>query len=204
MKIICVGRNYPDHIKELGNKQLEDIVFFFKPDTSLTKDEEDFYLPDFSTDCRYECELVVKIDKVGKSIPQAFAHNYYSFVTLGIDYTLTDWQQKAKDNALPWSISKGFDYSAPIGKWIPIKDLGKEIGDLNFCLKINNLIVQKANTSQMLHNIDSLIAYISQFITLKTGDIIFTGTPSGVGSIHIGDQLEGYLEDRLVFSQSIK
>ncbi|MBR1769439.1 MAG: fumarylacetoacetate hydrolase family protein [Bacteroidales bacterium] len=204
MKIICVGRNYVEHIQELGNEKPDSIVFFMKPDTALLKDGEDFYLPDFSQNVAYECELVVKISKVGKTIPVAFAKNYYEQVTLGLDITLRDVQQKAKEKGLPWTLAKAFDYSAPIGNFLPLKSLNKDIQDLNFTLKKNGETVQSANTSLMINKVDEIIAYVSKFITLKTGDYIFTGTPKGVGPMNIGDVFTAYLEGEQVLKVEVK
>ncbi|MBO6117644.1 MAG: fumarylacetoacetate hydrolase family protein [Bacteroidales bacterium] len=204
MKILCIGRNYTEHIRELGNEVPEDIVFFLKPDTALTKGDEDFYYPDFSDDIHYECEVVVKIDKTGKCIPVEYAKNYYSQIALGIDYTLRDIQSKYKSKGLPWTLAKGFDYSAPVSDFVLLKDLGKDIQNINFSLKKNSETVQDGNTAYMIHTVDEIIAYISRFITLKTGDLIFTGTPSGVGQIAKGDVLEAYLEDKLMLKQTVK
>lgn len=204
MKILCVGRNYTEHIKELGNEIPENIVFFLKPDTALTKGDEDFYYPDFSKEVHYECEVVVKIDKTGKNIPVSYAKDYYSSIALGIDYTLRDVQQKAKEKGLPWTLAKGFDYSAPVSEFIPLKELNKDIQNISFQLYKNNEKVQDGNTSYMIHTIDEIIAYISRFITLKTGDLIFTGTPKGVGTVQIGDVLKAVLETREMFEQHIK
>lgn len=204
MKIICVGRNYKEYIKELGNQENEDMVFFFKPDTAYSRDKEEFYLPDYSSNVQYECEVVVKIDKVGKSIPEKYASNYYSYISLGIDYTLRDWQQKEKEASLPWTISKCFDYSSPVGEFILLGDIKKTIDNIDFYLKKNDVIVQRANTKQMIYHVDKIIAYISKYITLKTGDLIFTGTPQGVGNIQIGDVLTGYIENKQVFQQKIR
>lgn len=204
MKIICVGRNYVEHIKELGNETPDSIVFFFKPDTSITKDNEDFYLPDFSDNVAYECELVVKISKVGKCIPESFAKNYYEQVALGLDITLRDIQQKAKEKGLPWSLAKGFDYSAPISDFFYLKDLGKDIQDINFSLEKNGEIVQQTNTSLMINSVDKIISYISKFITLKTGDYIFTGTPKGVGQMREGDVFKAYLEGKEILKVCVK
>ncbi len=204
MKIICVGRNYKEHIKELGNQMPEDIVFFFKPDTTYIKDKDDFYLPDFSSNVQYECEIVIKIDKVGKSIAERFAPQYYSCLTLGIDYTLRDWQEKEQLLSLPWTISKCFDYSSAIGDFLTLKDLGKSIDNIDFYLKKNDVIVQHSNSKEMINNVNKIISHISKYITLKTGDIIFTGTPKGVGPIQIGDTLTGYIEGKKVFQQRIK
>ncbi len=204
MKILCIGRNYSEHIRELGNEIPEEIIFFLKPDTSLTKGNEDFYFPDFSSEIHYECEIVVKIDKTGKCIPVEFAKNYYSQIALGIDYTLRDIQSKYKAKGLPWTLAKGFDYSAPISDFVNLKDLNKDIQNIDFTLQKNSQTVQEGNSKYMLHTVDEIIAYISRFITLKTGDLIFTGTPKGVGPIQKGDVLEAFLEGKSVLRQEIK
>lgn len=204
MKIICVGRNYVEHIKELGNETPDSIVFFLKPDTAILKDNEDFYLPDFSNNVSYECELVVKINKVGKCIPERYAKDYYDEIALGLDITLRDVQQKAKEKGLPWTLAKGFDYSAPISNFFSLKELGKDIQDINFTLQKNGNVVQEANTSLMINSVDRIISYISQFITLKTGDYIFTGTPKGVGQMQIGDVFKAYLEGKQVLKVEVK
>ena len=204
MKILCIGRNYIDHIGELDNQLSKDIVFFLKPDTALTKGEKDFYFPVFSSEIHYECEVVVKIDKAGKCIPLEYAKNYYSQIAIGIDYTLRDIQNKYKEKGFPWTLAKGFDYSAPISDFISLKDLGKDIQNIDFLLTKNGKIVQQSNTSQMLNSVDRIVNYISQYITLKTGDLIFTGTPKGVGIIQKGDILEGYLEGKAVLRQNIR
>ncbi|MDR0971407.1 MAG: fumarylacetoacetate hydrolase family protein [Bacteroidales bacterium] len=204
MKIICIGRNYLQHIKELNHTIPKEPVFFFKCDTALLENNNPFYYPDYSNDVQYECELVVKIDKVGKTIPQRLAKNYYSSIALGLDMTLRDIQEKEIKESLPWSLSKAFDYSAPISEFINIKELGKDIDNINFHLLKNNTIVQKTNTSDMIFSVDYLISYISKYITLKTGDLIFTGTPSGVGKIKEGDLLEGFLEEKKILHCQIK
>ncbi|MCF0210443.1 MAG: fumarylacetoacetate hydrolase family protein [Bacteroidales bacterium] len=203
MKVLCVGRNYVEHIEELGNEKPDSIVFFLKPDTALSHNNDDFYLPDFSEDVHYECEVVVKIDKVGKTIPVEYAHEYYSEIALGLDMTLRDVQQKAKEKGLPWTLAKGFDYSAPISNFLPLSEFGK-IQDLDFSLQKNGAIVQQANTKQMIHTVDEIIAYISQYITLKKGDLIFTGTPKGVGKVNIGDKFVGYIGEKEMFSINVK
>lgn len=204
MKIICVGRNYVEHIKELGNKIPDSIVFFFKPDTAITKGDEDFYLPDFSDNVSYECELVVKISKVGKCIPESYAKNYYEQIALGLDITLRDIQQKAKESGLPWSLAKGFDYSAPISEFFSLKELKKDVQDINFFLEKNGEIVQQTNTSLMINSVDKIISYVSRFVTLKTGDYIFTGTPKGVGQMKQGDIFKAYLEEKEVLKLRVK
>lgn len=204
MKIICVGRNYEQHIKELSNSRPTAPVLFLKPDTALVKGGEAFYYPDFSQHIDYECEIVVKISKIGKSIPVSCAKNHYEEVALGLDLTCRDLQEKEKANALPWTLSKAFDYSAPISDFFHLKELGKDIQNLDFSLSKNGTIVQTANTSQMIFSVDEIISYISQFISLKVGDLIFTGTPAGVGPIKIGDKLVGVLEGKEILKCEIK
>ncbi|MDX1761849.1 MAG: fumarylacetoacetate hydrolase family protein, partial [Christiangramia sp.] len=195
MKIICVGRNYTEHIAELQNEKPEDPVLFLKPDTSILLKKQPFFIPDFSEDVHYEVEVLVKIKKIGKHIQEKFAHKYYDEVGLGIDFTARDLQQKLKDKGLPWEKAKAFDGAAVVGnKWLDKKNF-ESVDDLNFSLQKNGEIVQQANTSHMLWKIDELIAYISTYFTLKIGDIIFTGTPAGVGKVNPEDRLEGFLED---------
>ncbi|NDV78162.1 fumarylacetoacetate hydrolase family protein [Dysgonomonas sp. 511] len=199
MKIICVGLNYHSHNKEMNRAPSsgeDSPVLFMKPDTALLNAGEkgEFYIPDFSSDIHYEAELVVRIDKMGKNIAQRFAHRYYSEITIGIDFTARDLQAGLKAKSLPWEISKAFDNSAAIGKLIPKDKFGKDITDLDFSLDIDGKTVQTGNTNQMIHPVDKIIAYASQFFTLKTGDLIFTGTPAGVGKVAIGNQLSGYIE----------
>lgn len=198
MKIICVGLNYQSHNKEMNralSSKDDDPVLFLKPDTAiLHNDEKHFYIPDFSSNIHYEVELVVKISKMGKNIAERFAHRYYNEITLGVDFTARDIQSELKSKGLPWEISKAFDNSAAVGIFVSKDKFGKEINNLNFKLEIDGKVVQAANTSQMIHSVDKIIAYASQFFTLKTGDLIYTGTPAGVGKIEIGNHLMGYLE----------
>ena len=204
MKIICVGRNYTDHIEELKNEKPEDPVLFQKPDTSILLKKQPFFIPDFSDDIHYEVEVLVKIKKIGKHIQEKFAHKYYDEIGLGIDFTARDLQQKLKEKGLPWEKAKAFDGAAVIGnKWLNKKDLSN-VDELNFSLQKNGEVVQQASTSHMLWKIDELIAYISTYFTLKIGDIIFTGTPSGVGKVSPDDRLEGFLEDQKMFSIKVK
>ena len=202
MKLICIGRNYVKHIEELGNEKPESPIIFLKPDSALIKNNDPFYYPDFSTDIHYEVEILVKIKKVGKSIPANFAHKYYDEIGLGIDLTARDLQSKAKAKGLPWDLAKGFNGSAPISSFINKHPFN--VQDLNFSLKLNNITVQSSNTSLMLWSIDEMIAYVSQYMTLKKGDILFTGTPEGVGPIKIGDQLEGFIESQNMFHFEIR
>lgn len=204
MKIICIGRNYTDHISELQNEKPEDPVIFLKPDTSILLKKQPFFIPDFSEEVHYEVEVLVKIKKVGKHIQEKFAHKYYDEIGLGIDFTARDLQQKLKERGLPWEKAKAFDGAAVIGeKWLA-KDSVADINMLNFSLEKNGEIVQKSNTELMLWKIDELIAYVSQFFTLKIGDIIFTGTPAGVGKVSAEDRLTGFIEDKQIFSIQTK
>jgi acylpyruvate hydrolase len=203
MKIICIGRNYADHAKEMKAEVPTEPVFFMKPDTSLLKDGNDFYFPEFTKDLHYECEMIVRIDKMGKHIAEKHAHKYYSQITLGIDFTARDLQQKCKEKGLPWEIAKGFENSAPIStEWIDVKDV--DLSKLNFSLSKNGESVQVGNTNDMIFSVDQLISYLSQFFTLKTGDLIYTGTPAGVGPVSIGDKLEGFIGERKMFQFEIK
>lgn len=203
MKIICVGRNYAAHAKELNNPVPKEPVIFLKPDTALLPKSMPFFYPSFSKDIHYEAELVVKIDRVGKNISQKFANKYYSELTVGIDFTARDIQQECKEKGLPWERAKAFDGSAPLGKFIA-KEKFQELEQLNFSLKINGEDRQQGNTANMLFSIDAIIEYISQFFTLKIGDLIFTGTPEGVGPIVINDHFEAYLEEEKVLDLRIK
>lgn len=201
MKIICIGRNYLKHAEEMGKSITKDPIFFLKPDTSLITKRQPFFLPNFSENIHYEAELVYKIKKVGKSIDPIFSKDYYDKVGLGIDFTARDLQAKCKSNGHPWEIAKSFDQSALVGEHF--YDVSS-IKDLNFSLLKNGETVQKGNANEMVFNIDQIISYISKFITLKIGDLIFTGTPSGVGSVKIGDNLEGFINEERVFSLNIK
>jgi len=203
MKIICVGRNYMEHIKELNNNIPKDPVIFTKPDTSLLLNNKDFCYPNFSEKIHFEVELLIKISKKGKNISENFAKKYYDQIGVGIDFTARDLQEKAKKRGLPWLISKGFDHSAPISKFVPI-DNYKNIQNISFRLEKNEKTVQRGNSNLMIYKIDFLIHYISNFIHLTEGDIIFTGTPKGVGSIIKGDNLKAYIEDEKFLDFNIK
>ncbi len=204
MKIICIGRNYTEHIAELENEKPEEPVIFLKPDTAILLKKQPFFIPDFSEDVHYEVEVLVKIKKVGKHIQPKFAHKYYDEIGLGIDFTARDLQKKLKEKGLPWEKAKAFDGAAVIGeKWISKKSFS-EINNINFSLLKNEENVQQGNTSLMLWKIDELIAYVSEFFTLKIGDIIFTGTPAGVGKVEANDRLTGFLEKEKMFSINIK
>lgn len=207
MKIICVGINYQSHKEEIGQSfclRENEPVLFLKPDSAiLHSDKNQFYIPDFSSNIHYEAEIVVKISKMGKNIAERFAYRYYDEITLGLDFTARDLQTELRKAGLPWEISKAFDNSAFVGKWLS-KDLIKEgIGCVDFHLQKNNTIVQQANSSEMIYSIDQIIAYASKYFTLKTGDLIFTGTPAGVGKVEIGDILKGYIENIELFEVQI-
>ncbi|MBI4946707.1 MAG: fumarylacetoacetate hydrolase family protein [Bacteroidetes bacterium] len=232
MKIICIGQNYLEHIKELNSAIPEEPVFFLKPDTALLLDNKPFYLPDFSNDIHHEVEIVLKINRVGKNIAEQFAHKYYEELTVGIDFTARDIQQVQKTKGLPWEKAKAFDFSATVGRFVTKKSLspalpeGKGVAlknpslrttigcdrrsfridsnNLNFHLDINGKTVQKGNTSDLLFSFDKIIAFISQFITLKIGDLIYTGTPVGIGAVKIGDKLEAYMEGEKLLGFEVK
>jgi 2-keto-4-pentenoate hydratase/2-oxohepta-3-ene-1,7-dioic acid hydratase in catechol pathway len=202
MKIICIGRNYAEHAKEMNSAVPTEPIFFMKPDVALLK-EGDFYYPNFTNDLHFECEIVVKIDKVGKNIEEKFASKYYSEITLGIDFTARDLQSQCKEKGLPWEKAKAFDNSAPISsKWIKIADLDFE--NTEFIFSQNGEVRQIGKTFDMIFSIDQLIAYISKFVTLKTGDLIYTGTPSGVGPVAIGDVLKASLNGNQMFEFKVK
>lgn len=203
MKIICVGRNYAAHIAELENERPEHPVLFIKPDTSLLQKKQPFFIPHFTDDIHYEVELVVRIDRIGKHIEPQFAPKYYSHIGLGIDFTARNVQQELKAKGLPWEKAKAFDGSALVGDWVPKTDL-PNLDSIAFSLEKNGEIVQRGNSAQMLWKIDDLISYCSTFFTLKIGDILFTGTPAGVGSVAEGDLLTGFLESKEAFSVKIK
>ena len=199
MKIICIGRNYVEHAKELNNPVPTKPMFFVKPDTALLRTHM-FYIPPFSNNIHYELELVVKIKKVGKSISKRFAHKYYDEISLGLDLTARDLQEECKEKGMPWEVAKGFDSSAPIGKWYQKKDLKS----LDFYLLKNGEKVQKGNPSQMVFDIDRIIEYVSKFMTLKKGDLIFTGTPSGVGKMEVNDVFVAYLDGKKTIDLRVK
>ena len=203
MKLICIGRNYTKHIEELENEKPSDPVIFLKPDTSILLKKQPFFIPEFSDEVHHEVEVLVKIKKVGKYIDKKFAHKYYDEIGLGIDFTARDLQAKLKSKGLPWEKAKAFDGAAVIGKWLP-KTQFADIDNINFSLKKNEEQVQTGNTRLMLWKINELIEYVSKYFTLKIGDIIFTGTPAGVGKVFANDQLKGYIEDQEIFSIKIK
>ena len=203
MKLICIGRNYTEHIEELENEKPKDPVVFLKPDTSILLKKQPFFIPDFSNDVHHEVEILVKINKLGKHIDRKFAHKYYNEIGLGIDFTARDLQSELKAKGLPWEKAKAFDGAAVIGKWLP-KDKFKNVDDINFSLEKNDETVQQGNTSLMLWKIDELVEYVSKYFTLKIGDIIFTGTPAGVGKVVANDKLTGYIEGEELFSIKVK
>ena len=203
MKIICIGRNYKNHVNELNNIVPTEPVIFLKPDTSIILKNQPFFIPDFSNDIHHEVEVIVKINRVGKYISKEFAHKYYDKIGLGIDFTARDIQQNQKKFGLPWEKAKAFDGSALIGKWVN-KTSFDDINDINFSLMKNNELVQQGNTSQMLWDIDSIIAYVSSFFTLKIGDIVFTGTPAGVGAVKENDKLKGFINGDEFFDLKIR
>lgn len=201
MKIVCIGRNYRLHAEELGNKVPDQPVIFLKPETALLRNNEPFYVPDFSHDIHYEAEIVVRIDKTGKAILPEFANRYYSSITLGIDFTARDLQNKLKSEGLPWELAKAFDHSAVTGDFIKID---RDIRDIHFHLNKNDQQVQSGHSADMLFTVDEIISFVSSRITLKTGDLIFTGTPAGVGPVTPGDTLTGFIGERQMFHFSIK
>tara|TARA_B100000212_G_scaffold81059_1_gene58050 strand:+ start:6076 stop:6687 length:612 start_codon:yes stop_codon:yes gene_type:complete len=203
MKLICIGKNYLKHIHELNSKKEDDPVIFLKPDTSVIQKKQPFFIPEFSSDIHYEVEIILKFNRVGKHIEPKFSKKYFDKVSLGIDFTARDLQRKFKENGLPWDIAKGFDNSAMIGDWLSV-DLFDDIDNINFRLEKNGEIVQKSNSSNMIWKIDQLISKASTFFTIKIGDIMFTGTPEGVGKVVENDLLEGYIDDKKVFSVVVK
>ena len=203
MKLICIGKNYLKHIHELNSKKEDDPVIFLKPDTSVIQKKQPFFIPEFSSDIHYEVEIILKFNRVGKHIESKFSKKYFDKISLGIDFTARDLQRKFKENGLPWDIAKGFDNSAMIGDWLSV-DLFDDIDNINFRLEKNGEIVQKSNSSNMIWKIDQLISKASTFFTIKIGDIMFTGTPEGVGKVVENDLLEGYIDDKKVFSVRVK
>ncbi|MCK0178036.1 fumarylacetoacetate hydrolase family protein [Flavobacteriaceae bacterium S0862] len=203
MKLICIGRNYTKHIEELENEKPKDPVVFLKPDTAILLKKQPFFIPDFSNDVHHEVEILIKIDKVGKHIDRKFAYKYYDEIGLGIDFTARDLQSQLKSKGLPWEKAKAFDGAAVIGKWLP-KTNFKNVDNISFTLHKNDTIVQDGNTNLMLWKIDELIEYVSKYFTLKIGDIIFTGTPAGVGKVVANDKLKGFIENEEMFSITVK
>jgi 2-keto-4-pentenoate hydratase/2-oxohepta-3-ene-1,7-dioic acid hydratase in catechol pathway len=204
MKIICIGRNYAKHAAELNNPIPQEPVVFLKPDTAILLKKHPFFIPEHSNEVHHEIEVVVKINRLGKHIEPRFAHKYYDEIGLGIDFTARDVQAKCKEKGLPWEKAKAFDGSAAVSRFFKLKDLNKPITDIDFHLDINGKTVQKGNTKNMLFPVDELIAHVSRYFTLKTGDLIFTGTPAGVGRVHRDDLLELHLEGERIFYFNVK
>lgn len=203
MKILCVGRNYAKHIEELKNAVPDEPVIFFKPDTALVRNNKDFYYPEYSKEIHYECELVLRFAKEGKYIAEEFARSYIDGVGLGIDLTARDLQTKAKKNGLPWALAKGFNDSAPVSEFLPVEDF-PDFQSIQFSCHINGEERQNGHSSRMLWPVDKLIAYVSKFVTFKKGDLLFTGTPAGVGEVKVGDHIEGYLEGKKMLDFHVK
>ena len=203
MKIICIGLNYMDHIREMNNPIPQVPVFFMKPDTSLIRNNNPFFYPEFTNDLQYELEVVLKINKLGRNVSEKFAHRYFNEIGLGVDFTARDLQRICKDKGMPWEMAKAFDGSAPISHFVP-KDKFENLNNLNFRLEKNDTMVQNGSTKDLVFKFDHIISYVSKFVTLRTGDLIFTGTPVGVGPVKIGDRLKAYLEDELMLDFFIK
>ncbi|WP_299754232.1 fumarylacetoacetate hydrolase family protein [uncultured Pontibacter sp.] len=203
MKILAIGRNYAEHIAELKNEVPDEPVIFFKPDTAVLRNNEPFYYPEYTNDVHHEVELILRVSREGKNIEQKFAHKYYDAIGLGIDFTARDIQAKAKAKGLPWTLAKGFNGSAPVSEFLPLSDF-PDLQNISFRLDVNGETRQQGNSKMMLNSFDDIIAYISKYITLKKGDIIYTGTPEGVGPVKIGDRLEGYVEDKKLLDFEVK
>lgn len=204
MKIVCIGRNYADHAKEMGSEVPTEPVIFMKPDSALLRNNAPFFIPEWSENIHYETELVVKINRLGKNISEKFAHKYYDEIGLGVDFTARDIQQKLKEKGLPWERAKAFDGSAVIGEYFINKAEFHDLSNIDFRLEINGEEKQHGNTKDMLSNIDKLIAEVSKYFTLKIGDLIYTGTPVGVGPVKINDELKGYIENQCLFNFKVK
>jgi acylpyruvate hydrolase len=204
MRIFAIGRNYVEHIQELNNERPDEPVVFTKPDTAVLRNNAPFFMPDFSKDIHHEIELVLRVCKEGKNIEEKFAHKYFDAIGLGVDFTARDLQQKAKEKGLPWDIAKGFNGSAPLSdKFLPVGEF-KNLKDINFSLQIDGQLKQKGNTSLMLFSFEYIIAYLSKFFTLRTGDLIFTGTPKGVSAVSVGNVLSGYIEHEKLLEFEVK
>ena len=203
MKIFCIGRNYVAHAKELGNEIPEEPVVFMKPKSALLQPHTPFYYPEFTNELHYECELVLRISKNGKYIQEKFASKYYDAVTTGIDFTARDIQDELKKKGLPWEKAKAWDNSAAIGKWLPLTSI-KSKKDINFCLYKNKELVQQSNSGLMINDFDSIVAYISNYFSVNIGDLVFTGTPAGVGELVVGDEIEAFIEDDSLLTLDIK
>ena len=203
MKIFGIGRNYTEHIKELGNEQPEEPIIFLMPDTALLKGNAPFYYPGFSQDIHHEVEIVIRISREGKNIEEKFAHKYYDQLGLGIDFTARDLQKKAKEKSLPWTIAKGFNGSAPLSEMLPIDEF-QDLQNINFGLKVNGEWRQQGNTKFMINSFDYLVTYLSKFFTLKKGDLIYTGTPAGVSAVKVGDRLTANIENKILLDFEVK
>jgi acylpyruvate hydrolase len=204
MRIFAIGRNYAEHIQELNNERPDEPVIFTKPDTAVLRNNAPFYYPDFSKDVHYEVELVLRVCKEGKNIQEKFAGKYYDAIGIGIDFTARDWQQKAKEKGLPWDIAKGFNGSAPVSDtFLPVAGFS-DLKNINFSLKLDNDFKQQGNTSLMLFSFDYIISYLSRFFTLRTGDLVFTGTPKGVGPVKVGNVLSAYIENEKLLEFEVK
>lgn len=203
MKIFCVGRNYVDHAKELKNEVPDEPVIFMKPKSALLQPHTPFYYPEFTNELHYECELVLRIAKNGKYIQEKFANKYYDAITVGIDFTARDIQTELKQKGLPWEKAKAWDNSAVVGKWVPMANL-KDRNSVNFAMYKNKELVQEGNSDDMLFHFDYIVSYISNFFSINIGDLIFTGTPAGVGEAVVGDELEGFMEDQSLFALEVK
>lgn len=203
MKILAIGQNYAEHNKELNSKNPTEPVVFMKPDTALLKNNKPFFIPDFTDELHYETELIVKINRLGKNIAAKYAHRYYAEIGLGVDFTARDLQRRLKAEGKPWEVCKAFDNSAVIGDFLPVEQLGN-VQDIRFSLNLNGKTVQQGHSADMIFAIDELIAYVSRFFTLKIGDILFTGTPVGVGKVAVGDRLEGYIFENKMFDFKVK
>lgn len=203
MKIICVGRNYAEHARELNNPVNDKPVIFMKPETAQLQRRQPFFMPDFSEEIHHEAEIVVKICKLGKNIQEKFAHKYYDEISIGVDFTARDLQASLKSKGLPWELAKAFDASAPVGEFIPKTDL-EPLNNIAFSLKKNGELVQNGSTSDMIFSIDYIISFVSQYFTLKKGDLIFTGTPKGVGPVKKGDTLEGFIGEKQLLTVKIR
>ena len=203
MKIFCVGRNYAEHAKELGSDVPDEPVIFMKPKSALLQPHTPFYYPEFTNELHYECELVLRISKNGKYIQEKFANKYYDAITVGIDFTARDMQNELKAKGLPWEKAKAWDNSAVVGKWVPMANI-KNKKEINFGLYKNKELVQQADSTQMLFNFDYLISYISNFFSVNIGDLVFTGTPAGVGEIVVGDEIEGFMDEESLLTLDVK
>ena len=203
MKIICIGRNYVDHAKELNNPIPKEPIFFLKPDTALLPKKNPFVYPSFSNDVHHEVEIVIKINRLGKHIDEKFAHKYYNEIAVGVDFTARDLQQQCKEKGMPWEKAKAFDGSAPLSNFLTI-DKYENVNDLNFSLQVNGEIKQEGNTKDMLFNFNQIVSYVSKYFTLKIGDMIFTGTPSGVSPVQINDKIDCFIEEKKLLSFNVK